>query len=35
MPAENLTKIKDFVLEKGLDFETIKSKLQEMVDRNT
>jgi len=35
MPAENLTVIKDFVLENGLDFEIVKSKLQEMVDLNS
>jgi hypothetical protein len=32
MPAENLTVIKDFVLENGLDFETLKTELQAVVD---
>ena len=32
MPAENLTVIKDFVLENGLDFETVKTELQALVD---
>ena len=32
MPAENLTVIKDFVIENGLDFETVKADLQAAVD---
>ncbi len=32
MPAENLTIIKDFVLENGLDFETVKTELQALVE---
>jgi dephospho-CoA kinase len=32
MPAENLMVIKDFVLENGLDFETVKTELQVLVD---
>ena len=32
MPSENLTVIKDFVVENGLDFETVKSELQAVVD---
>ncbi|MDK2981296.1 MAG: hypothetical protein PWQ55_1643 [Chloroflexota bacterium] len=32
MPAEKLTIIKDFVLENGLDFETVKTELQAAVD---
>jgi len=35
MPAEKLTVIKDFVVENGLDFETVKTELQAVVDRNT
>ena len=34
MPEENLTVIKDFVVENGLDFETVKTELQAVVDRN-
>ena len=33
MPSENLTVIKDFVVENGLDFETVKTELQALVDR--
>jgi hypothetical protein len=33
MPAENLTVIKDFVLANGLDFETVKTDLQVVVDQ--
>ena len=33
MPAENLTVIKDFVVENGLDFETVKTELQALVDQ--
>ena len=32
IPSENLTVIKDFVLENGLDFETVKTELQALVD---
>ncbi|BBB48246.1 hypothetical protein [Pelolinea submarina] len=32
MPAENLTVIKDFVLASGLDFESVKTELQAVVD---
>lgn len=33
MPVENLTVIKDFVVENGLDFETVKTELQAVVDQ--
>lgn len=32
LPAENLTVIKDFVVENGLDFETVKTEMQAVVD---
>jgi hypothetical protein len=34
MPSENLMVIKDFVVENGLDFETVKTELQALVDSN-